>query len=155
MAVISAAPEVAKIGKKLIGQFHTHLNGMDIRYVFRDKATKHLGQTVQGTASVKSGLFAMLATGSTNSEGLTVGIITIAGDEWEKLDVAQRHRLVDHELCHLGVEITEGGGRKLVLIPHEIQEFADIWARYGLDESDAAFLERADSEQLRLFIDNL
>lgn len=156
MATFRTADEVKRVAKKLIGAHHTHLHGIDIKYVFRDKATKDRGKVIAGTATVKKGVDAMIAAGSTDSTGLFYGLITIAEDVWEKMTKAEREYLVDHELAHLGIDNdAKTGARKLVTLPHEIEEFGAVIGRHGIQPATATFLEKFDHEQLRLFANNL
>ena len=57
--------------------------------------------------------------------------IVISHPVWEVLPQKHRDALVDHELCHCGVEVDEKGEVKLVLRNHDVQEFSEIVRRYG------------------------
>lgn len=60
-----AAEEVEEIAKHLIGKYHKHLRGKDIKYLFRSEPETINGKTCLGTARKVTGLNAFLAGSST------------------------------------------------------------------------------------------
>ena len=148
------APEVAEIGRSLL-QHHEHLLPVRVEYVFRDEAVKNGDHTVWGRAHKVTGMKAMLATADAeNSNGCDFFIIEIAYDIWRLLSPAQRTALVDHEMCHLGVEVLESGAHKLVLRNHDVEEFVDVVSRHGLWRPILADLvSAAGPTQLRMLAD--
>ncbi len=136
MTSYSAAPVVERIAEKLIAAHHQHLATVPIRYVWRDKAARSKGNIVLGKARKISGLGAHLVHLVRDDEPpdeVEFFVIEIAADVWPKLNETQRTALVDHELCHLGVEIPEQDQeRKLVLRGHDLEEFAAVVQRHGL-----------------------
>jgi hypothetical protein len=57
--------------------------------------------------------------------------VEVARDAWDAYTDFQRVALLDHELCHCGVEEDEEGTKKMKLIPHDIEDFEAIATRYG------------------------
>lgn len=137
MTTYTPAPEVERIAEKLIHAHHRHLLNVPITYVWRDKATISKGNAVLGKARKLTGLPAHLVhlvRHDQPPDEIDFFVIEIAADYWEVLTVDQRTALVDHELCHLGVEIPDGADKdlKLVVRGHDLEEFAAVVARHGL-----------------------
>lgn len=151
----TAAPEVAHIAGDLIATVddHAELAGVDIVYVWRDKAAKSKGRTVLGKARKVSGLNALLARDLGDDAPLFV--IEVAQDEWIDLTTKQRYALVDHELSHLRVKIGDDGERDLSIGGHDVEEFRSVIDRHGFWKSDVADFAVSVSEQMRLAIDGL
>lgn len=134
------APEVEKIVNDLLPKHHKHLNRHDvqIRCVFRDPVTRSKGKITLGKARKVSGLNAHLVGLShrddLGDEPTDFFVIEIAHKPWEALTEAQRVALVDHELCHLDVEIpdTDDQDRKLAMRGHDLEEFTEVVERHGL-----------------------
>lgn len=150
------APEVKKIADELILKHHVHLNRVDIsiRYLFREPAAKSRGRVVYGKARKVSGLNAYLvglehADRLDDDELVEFFVVEIARVEWIGLTEAQRRALVDHELCHLDVELTDAGDIKLVTRGHDLEEFNEVVKRHGLWRPTVVkFAEVAKSAQL-------
>ncbi len=151
------APEVEVVASELIPQYHRHLDGVRIEYVFRSKHAKKNGKLVMGTCRLVSGLNAFLAS---DEEELELGnllqgdddatpkffVIEIAKDLWKDMSPKQRVALVDHELSHAYQEDGE-----LSILPHDVEEFAHIVRRYGLWKGDVeAFFAAAGQHALPL-----
>ena len=151
MAEYRSAPEVAETAETLINSVHTHLIGIPITYVFRDKHAKTNGKPVMGKARKVSGLNAWLA----NDDGDDFFAIEIAEDLWQYLTDDQKVALVDHELSHLWVD-TKDGVEVLSVLPHDLEEFRGVVERHGLWQPDleafAASMARAG--QLILDVDD-
>jgi hypothetical protein len=119
--------EVEAIARDLIPRFHRHLLDGNARlaYLFRDRAWKTTSQMViLGKAAKRSEIDKVL---SANREDF---IIIIAKPEWDNLTSPKKEILVDHELCHCGVLITNTGISKWIILPHPIEEFPEILARH-------------------------
>lgn len=151
------APPVEAIARKLCAQYHQHLHSTRIEYVFRDKAAKHNGKTVLGSARKVSGLQAMLATpGAVASDDMDFFVIEIAEDIWDQLPQHKREALVDHELCHCLVAIGNNGNVKLSLMSHDVEEFSEVIARHGLWKDDIKeFIEGIGKPQLEAIAQQL
>ena len=137
MAGYTVAQPVERIAEQLIRRHHRHLLDVPIRYLFRDKAVVSRGRVVLGKARKVSGLAAHLVHLVRKDEPpdqVEFFVIEIARDGWEGLTEAQRAALVDHELCHLGVDIPDDAtsDRKLVLRGHDLEEFAAVVERHGM-----------------------
>lgn len=153
MTVYSAAPQVERIAEKLIAAHHRHLATVPIRYVWRDKAARSKGNVVLGKARKVTGLGAHLVHLVRDDEPpdeVEFFVIEIAHDTWQDLTEAQQTALVDHELCHLGVEIPERGDkdRNLVVRGHDLEEFAAVVERHGLWRPAVETFQEALTTQL-------
>lgn len=151
----SAAPQVERIAEKLIAAHHKHLATVPIRYVWRDKATRSKGNVVLGKARKVSGLGAHLVhlvRADEPPDEVDFFVIEIAADMWATLSDAQQVALVDHELCHLGVDIPEDPDkdRALVVRGHDLEEFAAVVERHGLWRPAVETFHAAVSQQLTL-----
>lgn len=125
------AHEATRLAGDLIAQFHEHLIGVRIEYVFRSKAKKGSGKVVLGSARKITGLSAWLAS-----------------PEWSELNERQRAALVDHELSHCFAERDDDGSFKLSMVPHDLEEFGAIVRRHGLWKSDVRAFVKIGAEQL-------
>lgn len=151
------APEVERIANELIVKHHDHLSRTDvlIKCVFRDPPAKSRGKLVLGKARKVSGLSAYLV-GLEHNDRLDDGephdffVVEIAHEPWQGLTGRQRHALVDHELCHLDVELPDDeGDRKLCMRSHDLEEFEEVVKRHGLWQPKVVqFAETAKSAQL-------
>ena len=150
------APEVKRIADELIPKHHLHLNRHDvvIKYVFRDPAAKSKGSLVYGKARKVTGLSAFLV-GLEHADRVETGelveffVIEVAHEPWQSLTDRQKQALVDHELCHLDVELTDKGETKLVTRGHDLEEFNEVVKRHGLWRPTVVeFAEVAKSAQL-------
>jgi hypothetical protein len=146
MATYFAAPAVAEIADGLIEAHHTDLDGQPILYVFRDPAARRLGRVVLGSARRITGLNAFLvalaageAAGNlveAEERDYTFLLMEVAYDEWVQSTAAQRAALVDHELCHFGVDEDEDGELVLKIRGHDLEEFNAVVERHGLWRDD-------------------
>jgi predicted LPLAT superfamily acyltransferase len=66
-------------------------------------------------------------------------VIEIAFDAWEILEKEQRVALVDHELCHCMMDEDSG---KLIMHPHDLEEFNAVVRRHGLWQPDVVTFAR-------------
>lgn len=146
------APEVETIARELIDEHHRHLQGKLIRFVFRGKAAPAKGQKVKwGSAEIVSGLKASLAMGlpAVQVEMPTEErffLVQIAWPIWINLKPEQKTALVDHELCHCGVN--DKGD--LCLWPHDLEEFRVIVKRHGMWQVDVKEFAAAIQQALPL-----
>ncbi len=135
------APEVKETAERLISKYHEMLgnSGGRVEYLFRSNVPKSKGKLIFGITKKITGEHATLA----NSEEPFFCII-IAHPAWEVLPQKHREALVDHELCHCGIEVNEKGDTKLVLRHHDIEEFGEIVHRWGAWSPDVQdFLQAA------------
>lgn len=130
---ITRAHEAERIGARLIEQFHEHLGGARILYLFTNQERTRNLRTVLGTAQKLPALQKFLSSGA--EEDVVEGydfLILLSSDEWRRLGQDQRVALVDHELCHCWAD--ENGAWKIR--GHDLEEFHDIVARHGLWKQD-------------------
>lgn len=135
----SPAPDVQKIAQELIPEHHPHLVEVRIEYVFIDKIPNKGNKQVWGTMRKIGALPAYLAAPAEDqADGYTSDFfcMTITLPVWEQLSQEDKVALVDHELCHAGVEEDEDGVKKLKIIPHDLEEFNAIVERHGLWRKD-------------------
>lgn len=161
----SYAPEVEDIAVRLIAAHHTHLldNGhVRVEYLFRSETQETNGKTVWGKARKVSSLNAFLAipkdeASSDIAEAPEVEpffVIEIAADVWRTISSKQRIALVDHELSHCRVRLTDGTV-KLAVAPHDIEAFESDVRRHGLWRKDIEHFAKicADAGQMSLIND--
>ncbi len=147
------APSVKRIAQTLIAKHHTDLADVRIEYVFRSETAKSGGKEVWGKARKISGLNAFLATDAEMSDVVPAEdffVIEIAEPVWTVLGEKERTALVDHELCHCGVQFDEKEELQLVLVPHDVEEFRQVVARHGLWRPDVEAFAATAYEQLQL-----
>ena len=120
-----------------IPKWHQHLLGVAIAYLFTENLDPKGGKEVLAKIRKATPFEAFFA---------NVALVMIVGKEaWFAMTAEQRIALVDHELCHAGVE-----NGVLKLRAHDLEEFADVVKRHGLWKSDLiAFRENCG--QLDLF----
>lgn len=152
MTTYRPASEVRRIAEDLIPKYHADLADVRIDYVFRDAAAKSRGGTVWGKARKIGGLNAYLASIESDvSDVVDVEdffVIEIAEDIWATLDTKQRVALVDHELCHFGIDYDEKRDEaKLVMRAHDVEEFRDIVERHGLWAEPLTSMAKAMTQQ--------
>lgn len=135
------APQPAAIGAALVGSLHRHLLGATIAYVFRQSMAEK-DKTTLAKAS-KAGNKLSFFTGYDLC-------IDVNHEAWLKLTPEQRVALIDHELCHFGVEDTDKGTR-YVLLGHDVEEFGAIVNRWGLWKPDLRIFARVVADQRDLF----
>lgn len=125
------------IGKVLVQQVHKHLTNAKIGYLFREKITDRWAHASR--VGAKLAFYSKLDF-----------LIEINWTAWDTLEARQRVALVDHELCHFGVESTETGDR-YVIIEHDIEEFGSVIQRWGLWRPDVTRFHRVMVQQLDAF----
>lgn len=145
------AEDVQDIADELIKQFHPHLAGESIIYLFRSEHSEESGKMVFGKARRVTGLNAYLAVRADledmngpaddpddKAEAPPLKLIEIAFDVWKELNATQRIALVDHELCHFGAD----GMR-----PHDVEEFRAVIDRHGLWRPEIELLAATIAQQ--------
>lgn len=57
----------------------------------------------------------------------------ISAEAWEQCSPQQEKALIDHDLCHFGIDFSEEANEPmLVIIEHDVEEFTDIARRHGM-----------------------
>ena len=131
----TSAPDVKAIAEELIPKYHPHLENVRIEYVLSDKTPKQGGKEVWGFVRKVTNLPAFLASKPNEQKAGDFSpffVMVISEPVWLNLFPDKRTALVDHELCHCGVEVDDEGNLKLTMIPHDLEEFTRIVDRYGL-----------------------
>jgi Putative phage metallopeptidase len=144
------APEVAEIANDLIPKYHPHLVDCRIEYVFINKVPKKGRKETWGTMKKITSLAAYLgADKKAQEQGVNdpFFVMTISQPVWEELGIKEKTALVDHELCHGGVETDDEGDVKLGIIPHDVEEFSCIVERYGLWRQDVKRFMKSAQKQ--------
>ena len=112
------ADQVERVAKLLIAAFHKEITNARIAYLFREKMARR-GGSVWGTAEKVAGKWRMLAEYDF--------VVTMNWDVWRGLGYPARAALLDHELEHCGMD--DHGSFQL--LPHDLEEFNSIVARWG------------------------
>lgn len=144
------APEVKTIAEDLIPKYHPHLADSRIEYVFIDTIPNKGGKEVWGSMRKITNLPAYLGADESDKErGINTPffVLSITEPVWKDLSDKERIALVDHELCHGGVEVTEEGDYKLGIIPHDLEEFSCIVERHGLWRKDVEQFFKAGKQK--------
>lgn len=89
---IKAPEEVINIAAELIEEYHEHLLGVEIGFVFRDEAPASNGKITLAKASIVPAHLRPYM----NYEF----IIWIAEDKWHEASELQKRALIDHERYH-------------------------------------------------------
>lgn len=135
------AEQPARIGRALVDAVHKHLANKRIGYLYRETMSKNDKVTLAKASKVGAKLkhFAELDF-----------LIEVNHTAWKNLTEEQRVALIDHELCHFGVEDTPDGERLLIL-GHDLEEFGAIVRRWGLWMPDVESFARTLADQGDLF----
>lgn len=121
---VESCEPARQIAFLLIPQLHEHLESAKIVYLFREDM-KDRCRVKLGTAKKASAEVAYL----TDYDF----ILTFNWTAWRTLLPSQRVALVDHELCHCGIDMEKGG---YAMVPHDVEEFGSIVRRWGLWKPD-------------------
>ncbi len=98
-----------------------------ILIVFKEKATKSGDQVIAGKTSKANALL-----GVVDSETDWKFVITLAGDEWQRMGVREQEALLFHHLCACGVEESADTGdiRCFVKVP-DVSFYREEVEQYG------------------------
>lgn len=155
MAEIWEANEAREIAAELIPEYHRHLYGHEVLFLFTDKTQKSRGKLIGAKVSKLNDTQRYLSsgTGASVEEGAEY-MILISKEIWDSLLTSQRRALIDHELCHIvekpPKEDAEEDEPTLTIIGHDIEEFDAIVQRHGLWHDAHKSFGRVVAEQLRL-----
>jgi hypothetical protein len=150
----NAPQEVLQMARELLSQYETHQplldHGVTIQYQMafaeRDDDTGQAnGPSIKWHGRPALGLCEIINE-KNRASGLKDARITICGDTWPDLSVAQQKALLDHELHHLAVIINrhgvlkvDGHGRPcLRLRKHDVEigHFVVIAERHGMNSQE-------------------
>jgi hypothetical protein len=135
------AEQPARIGRALVDAIHKHLANAKIGYLFREKMAEH-DKTKLAKASKVGAKLAFY----TDLDFL----IEVNHEAWMTLSQEQRVALIDHELCHFGVEDDTKGDTRHLLLSHDVEEFEAIVKRWGFWKPDLTKFGVVVGEQLDL-----
>jgi len=155
--VMTIAHEARSIAAELISEHHSHLRAANIVYVFTDQKRKRCDRVRVGSAGKLSALQRFLASGLDSVQDGPDFVILLDANAWGDFTKAQRHALVDHELCHCALFVKDVEQRPVVwlrwtpdmdhpdsyvevrwgLRGHDIEEFGEVLFRHGFWKPDA------------------
>ncbi|MEN6571386.1 MAG: putative metallopeptidase [Anaerolineaceae bacterium] len=120
-----ADPSVETIVKQMISQYHRDLLPLSIGVLYRSEPQASAGRDVLANISkVNAKLKPFLDYDL---------ILWVSKPDWEgRLTENQRMALIDHELCHVEID----GDDQITIIHHDIEEFREVIARWGLWSKD-------------------
>jgi len=133
-----APQEIRDMADAIQNAHHGELDGLSIVYVMNPREQKKGSHVILGKAAKQSPLQRLL-------HNFDFAIV-ISAPRWVTLTEPQQKALLDHELCHCGVD--DDG--KPVMVEHDIEEFSAVVERHGMIlPCDAAFA--AELKQGKLF----
>jgi putative metallopeptidase len=137
---------------------HEPLAAVHIYWLFMDTVPMSHGRHVLGRARRVSGWAAFLAQGPVEATSYETPVpfyaIEIAEQPWHHLRDHQKVALVDHELCHLKVDL-EGDAPVLKIRGHDFEEFTAVIRRHGLWSTASQEGAMAMAEQLAASLDEI
>ena len=110
--------------EKVLPNWHPELKGYAIAYIGKPKLGTRAGKSIMAKIRRASPLESFLS-------GFEI-VLMIDTDTWENLEIPQRTALLDHEFCHVTVELDKAGNEKLVMVGHDLEEFGDVVRRHGV-----------------------
>jgi len=128
------AVDVKEIAEKLIPEFHNHLKDKPIMYLF------NAGKMSDWATMAKRSAKEVYISGY-------LFLMEVNHAQWLLLSEEGRIALVDHELCHAGIDLESGD---TMIIDHDVEEFGAIVQRRGFWREDLKLFGRACGEQLEL-----
>lgn len=138
----SPCEPAAEIARLLIqAKVHPDLGPLKIAFVWR-KDPKSDGEQVWGKCSTVGKKWRRLSQWD--------AIIEVNWMVWKNLSERQRVALIDHELCHLMVDL-DATTCAVKLVPHDVEEFVEIAYRWGKWTTNLGQLVEA-TQQLELGI---
>lgn len=139
MTTYSEATVVMDIAEKTaIRKWHPHLMGASIAYLFADSISPKGGKVC--LAKIRK------ATPVENFLNDYDLVLIVNAEYWHDLEERARLALVDHELCHVGAEISDDGTVTYRMIGHDLEEFADVVRRHGVWREDIRRFNEAQGD---------
>ena len=124
----SIADKVKRIAEsKVIPSWHPEIAQLKIKYLFTDEM---FDKNRELLAKIKkaSGLELFLSECSL--------LLMVNYPAWERMDAKQRLALIDHELCHVKVDVDKAGQVSFKMVSHDVEEFEAVVKRHGLWKRD-------------------
>lgn len=134
------AEQPEAIGQALIEALHRELRPARMAFVFKKMMRRGGAHLSLAKMKRSSGLLLYL--------GERDFVMIVNWTSWGALEVPQRIALIDHELCHAGVEAENG---KWILLHHDVEEFGDVVRRWGLWLPDLKSFGDVLRAQLEIF----
>lgn len=127
--LMKANEQVMATMKDLVAKYHPHLAGCvdEILIVFKEKASQVGDSTVMGKTSKAPALFGVDGVAETAWKF----VLTLAGDEWNKMSPAEQLALLDHHLCACGCEEDAQGNQKFFVKLPDVAFFKGEVERNG------------------------
>lgn len=127
MEYSKAGEEVLKVVSEMAEKNHPRLGGHELAVLMQDKATEKAGKIILATASLPPARMKPLLAEEVEF------VICIAADQWANLTPEKRQAVVDHELCHCGLDADTG---KPYIRGHDYEEFGEVAERHGFWRED-------------------
>jgi hypothetical protein len=145
-----AAEQPAKLGAVLVEAIHDTLGKARIGYLFKEKMKAGGDRVKLGHAERVGAKLEYFA----NVDFL----IVINWQTWLVLPDFAKIALIDHELCHCTIDVTDKGDEIPTLVHHDVEEFGAVVSRWGLWKRDVALfariLKKAPAPQIDFFTEN-
>lgn len=137
-----ATDEMIERTERIATANHERLRGRKIAVIMQDEADNRKGKLTLGWASLPSNRLRPLLNDDYDF------VICFARKEWDRMDNSQKDAVVDHELCHCGID----DNLKPYLKDHDYEEFALVFQRHGYWRKNT--MERAFQQMALLSISN-
>jgi len=152
--------EVEQIGLDLIATVADHepLAASHIYWLFMDTVPMSHGRYVLGRARRVTGWAAFLSQGPVEAAAYETPVpfftVEIAEQTWHQLRAHQKRALVDHELCHLKVDL-DADMPALKVRGHDFEEFTAVIKRHGLWSTASQEGAMGMAEQLAVALEEI
>lgn len=146
-----ASSDVSDVVTKLIANYHPDLALVsdEIAILFREKASKSGGRVVLGKTKKAPNLLSVLGDKDYKF------ILELAADEWMTLSGEQQTALLDHLLCHCGVEEDANSGDiKYTIKSPDLNFFSAELERHGNWRPNADMTDEEKQEQQDLLFES-
>ena len=127
MQYTRASQDIVDLVQDHAAKYHPRLAGHSIAVGMKDKASMSRGRVTLGSTCLPTPKLKPFL-----EDGIEF-LIVLPADEWGKADDRRRAAIVDHELCHCGIDPETG---EPCLRPHDYEEFGEIQARHGFWRQD-------------------
>ena len=127
MEYCKASEDVLQVVAEMAEKNHPRLGGHELAVLMQDKATEKAGKVILATASLPPARMKPLLADDVEF------VICIAADRWTNLTPEKRQAVVDHELCHCGLDADTG---KPYIRGHDYEEFGEVAERHGFWRED-------------------
>lgn len=152
--LIQRSDEVESVAQILLAKYHAHLAEANVLYLFTDATRKKCDRVRLGSAAKMGSLQRFLSSGNESVLSGPDFLMLIDSNIWPMLTEPQQRALVDHELCHMSVQVKNGeegwirlpenadkgdfAEWKYSIRGHDLEEFNEILERHGFWRDDEA-----------------